>query len=82
MDPTEVEFIGDKERIGILPLFNLDEVHLISGTLGPFRAGIPIDVPIWLAFHLRQHEKCRIVAPEWMDIEQLNEILNNERLSK
>ncbi|XP_043282683.1 probable DNA replication complex GINS protein PSF2 [Venturia canescens] len=82
MDPTEVEFMGDKDPISILPLFNLDEVHLISGSLGPFRAGIPIKVPIWMAFHLRQLEKCRIVAPEWMDVDNLNEILANEKLSK
>lgn len=39
MDPDELEFIGEKTTIGIIPNFNSDPIHLISGTIGPFRAG-------------------------------------------
>lgn len=43
MDPAELEFIGENEPIGIIPNFSLDNaVHLISGSVGPFRAGLPV----------------------------------------
>lgn len=43
MDPDELEFIGENESIGIIPNFTLDDaIHLISGSIGPFRAGMPV----------------------------------------
>lgn len=43
MDPAELEFIGENESIGIIPNFILDNaIHLISGSIGPFRAGLPV----------------------------------------
>lgn len=43
MDPDELEFIGENEPIGIIPNFTLDDaIHLISGSIGPFRAGMPV----------------------------------------
>lgn len=42
MDPCELEFIGENELIGIIPNFTLDTIHLISGSIGPFRAGMPV----------------------------------------
>jgi len=29
------------------------------------------DVPLWLAVALKQRQKCRIIAPAWMDVERL-----------
>lgn len=37
-----MEFIGENEMIGIIPNFTLDTIHLISGSIGPFRAGLPV----------------------------------------
>lgn len=43
MDPSQLEFIGENEMIGIIPNFSLaDPVHFISGSVGPFRAGLPV----------------------------------------
>lgn len=43
MEPCELEFIGENEMIGIIPNFTLDSaIHLISGSIGPFRAGLPV----------------------------------------
>lgn len=43
MDPSQLEFIGENEMIGIIPNFSIDSpVHLISGSIGPFRAGLPV----------------------------------------
>lgn len=82
MEPVEVEFFGEKEIIGIVPSFTIDAMHLISGTVGPFRAGIPIHVPLWIAVHLRKQQKCRFVPPEWMDVDKLEEIKQEEKTSR
>ncbi len=37
-----------------------------QGAFGPFRAGIPVEVPMWLAARLKQEQKCSIVCPTWM----------------
>lgn len=82
MDPSEIEFIGENNTIGIIPNFTYDPIHLISGSIGAFRAGLPVHVPLWLAIHLRKQQKCGIVPPEWMDIEQLEDIKEAEKRSK
>lgn len=82
MNPSEVEFFGEKRLVSIVPNFNLDVIHLISGPVGPFRAGLPVKVPIWLAMCLKQKQKCRIVNQEWMDPEGLNERKEMEKMSK
>ena len=83
MEPAEIEFLGENESIGIIPNFSLDNaVHLISGSLGPFRAGLPVHVPLWLAIHLRKQQKCRIVPPIWMNKENLEEIKEAEKGSR
>lgn len=82
MDPSEVEFLGEKQLVSIVPNFNSDVIYLISGSVGPFRAGLPVKVPIWLAVCLKQKQKCRIVNQEWMEIENLNERKEIEKISK
>ncbi|XP_032686808.1 probable DNA replication complex GINS protein PSF2 [Odontomachus brunneus] len=82
MDPSEVEFLGEKRLVNIIPNFNLDVIYLISGSVGPFRAGLPVKVPIWLAVYLKQKQKCRIINQEWMEVESLNEKKEMERMSK
>lgn len=82
MDPSEVEFLGEKRLVSIIPNFNLDVIYLISGSVGPFRAGLPVKVPIWLAVYLKQKQKCRIINQEWMEVESLNEKKEMEKMSK
>lgn len=82
MEPSKIEFLGEKQLVNIVPNFNLDMIYLISGTVGPFRAGLPVKVPIWLAVCLKQKQKCRIVSQDWMDIESLNERKEMEKMSK
>ncbi|XP_043937692.1 DNA replication complex GINS protein PSF2 [Protopterus annectens] len=79
MDPSEVEFLAEKEMITIIPNFSLDKIYLIGGDLGPFNPGLPVEVPLWLAINLKQRQKCRIVPPEWMDVEKLEQIREQER---
>uniref|UniRef100_A0A182W8N7 DNA replication complex GINS protein PSF2 n=1 Tax=Anopheles minimus TaxID=112268 RepID=A0A182W8N7_9DIPT len=79
MEPAELEFIGENSLISVIPNFNHDSIYLISGTIEPFRGGTPLYVPLWLGIHLRQQQKCRIVAPHWMDIDLLEDIKETEK---
>ncbi|XP_047003250.1 probable DNA replication complex GINS protein PSF2 [Schistocerca americana] len=82
MDPAEVEFLAEKRMVSIVPNFNFDRIHLISGQIGPFRAGLPVNVPIWMALNLKQRQKCRIIAPDWMNLENLQEVKDQESQSR
>ncbi|XP_069822418.1 DNA replication complex GINS protein PSF2 [Dendropsophus ebraccatus] len=79
METSEVEFLAEKQLVSIIPNFSLDKVYLIGGDIGPFNPGLPVQVPLWLAINLKQRQKCRIVPPEWMDVDKLEEIRDNER---
>lgn len=80
MDPSEIEFLAEQQKISIIPKFtSLSILHLISGDVGPFRAGLPVVVPIWIAINLRQRQKCRIVPPDWMNVEALLEKKEEEK---
>ncbi|KAJ8252686.1 hypothetical protein COCON_G00219980 [Conger conger] len=79
MDPSEVEFLSEKEMVTIIPNFSLDKIYLIGGDLGPFNPGLPVDVPVWLALNLKQRQKCRVVPPDWMDVAKLEQIRDQER---
>lgn len=82
MDPSEVEFLGEKQLVSIVPNFSFGIIHLISGSIGPFKAGMPVKVPIWLALGLKQQQKCRIIPLEWMNSETLAELYETEKGSK
>ena len=34
MDPDELEFIGENKSISVIPNFNFEPIHLISGSIG------------------------------------------------
>lgn len=44
-----------------------------------FTPGLPVTVPFWLALHLRIQDKCKIVPPEWMNVESLRLVLQKEK---
>jgi len=82
MDPAEVEFLAENETVKIVPNFTQDKIYLISGDIGPFSAGLPVSVPTWLAVNLKQRQKCRIVPPDWMDLETLKDKKQEEADSR
>ncbi|XP_067136392.1 DNA replication complex GINS protein PSF2 [Centruroides vittatus] len=71
MDPSVIEFTAEKEYVTIVPNFSHGKIYLISGDIGPFTPSIPVKVPLWIALNLKQRLKCRLIPPEWMDIEKL-----------
>ncbi|XP_020893309.1 DNA replication complex GINS protein PSF2 [Exaiptasia diaphana] len=78
MDPGEIEFLAEKEHVTILPNFTEKKIFLIGGDIGPFNASLPVDVPLWIAINLKQRKKCRIQAPDWMEIDKLKELKEEE----
>ncbi|CAC5387347.1 DNA replication complex GINS protein PSF2-like [Mytilus californianus] len=82
MDPAEVEFLAEKEEISVVPNFTQDKIYLIGGDVGPFNAGLPVKVPLWMAINLKQGQKCRIIPPDWMDTERLQDKKQEETDSK
>jgi len=82
MDPSEVEFLAEKELVQIVPNFSQDRIYLIGGDFGPFIPSMPTAVPLWLAVDLKNRRKCRIVPPEWMTLETLEEKKSDETASQ
>ncbi|XP_076060915.1 DNA replication complex GINS protein PSF2-like protein [Oratosquilla oratoria] len=82
MNAAIVEFLAEKTPVTIEPNFSQNKLYLISGDVGPFRPGLPVDVPLWLGINLKQRGKCRIIPPEWMDVEKLEEKKEEETQSK
>lgn len=82
MDPEEIEFLAEKQYISIIPTFNSSIISLVCGDIGPFRASLPVNVPLWMAIDLKQQQKCKIQPPYWMDAEKLEEIKENEKTSR
>ncbi|KAJ8887976.1 hypothetical protein PR048_007461, partial [Dryococelus australis] len=82
MNPAEVEFLAEKNMVSIVPNFSFERIFLISGAIGPFRAGLPVNVPVWMAINLRQRQKCKIIPPDWMNVEKLEEAKEIESQSR
>ncbi|NXP12718.1 PSF2 protein, partial [Thinocorus orbignyianus] len=80
MEPAEAEFLAEKELVTIPSLLPYSPLQFVfQGDLGPFNPGLPVEVPVWLAINLKQRQKCRLIPPEWMDVEKLEEIRDRER---
>ncbi|VDK56096.1 unnamed protein product, partial [Anisakis simplex] len=50
----------------------------ITTAQGPFEASVPVSVPIWIAVHFKKRRKCQIVAPDWLSVDKLKEMIKNE----
>merc|ERR1711934_509673 len=77
---SEVEFVSEDEEVKIIPKFQMAAVNMIEhGSIGPFRAQIPISVPLWLALSLRKSGFCLIKPPYWLDLAWLRAKLEEGR---
>ncbi|XP_035316645.1 DNA replication complex GINS protein PSF2-like isoform X1 [Cricetulus griseus] len=79
MDAAEVEFLAKKELVTIIPNFSLDKIYLIGGDLGPFNLAYPWKCPFGWPINLKQRQKCCLLPPEWMDVEKMEQIQDQER---
>eukprot|EP00794_Sanderia_malayensis_P018834 gene18833-20730_t len=82
MDPSEVEFLAEKETVTIQPNFKEKKLFLMSCDIGPFVPGIPTSVPVWVAINLKQRQKCRVSPPNWMTVDKLTEFRDQEKESE
>ena len=74
--------------VTIVPSFTSNsKFNLLSTTsgknvkVGPFKAGMPIDVPLWIAKTLKRRNFADIESPEWLSVDVLTSILKEERES-
>ncbi|KAH9533605.1 hypothetical protein CY35_18G061300 [Sphagnum magellanicum] len=74
-----MEFLGEDETISIIPNVRMEAVQLICGDFGPFYPQIPVKVPLWLGIAMKKRSKCRIQPPDWMSVERLAQVLDDER---
>eukprot|EP01084_Bolivina_argentea_P188014 323739_1 len=77
--PLEDEFLAENELIEIIPNFSCPKREFIQGTFGPFQPNRIILVPIWLATTLKKSKKCSIKLPNWMEENELKNILKEEK---
>lgn len=80
--PTEMELLaGTETSVSILPLVSVDRVRLLTGTYGPFRPPAHAELPLWLAVHLRRRHKCVIIPPDWLSVDMLSALVQQESAS-
>jgi len=79
MTPNEIEFLSEEEEVKIIPKFKMEKLQMIGQTFGPFRAQIPISVPLWVAISLRKDDLCRIRPPYWLDLAWLRKKFEEEK---
>lgn len=75
-------FLAADEIVTINPTFSYKaplDFLITQECIGPFEAGIDTNVPLWLALYLRKRNLCRLRCPEWMDVENLKQVLKHER---
>ena len=75
----EVAFIAGDEPIKIQARAPLPALQLLAGDLEAVAPLHHTEVPLWLAVFLKRRGKCRIVAPDWLAPEQLEQTLAEER---
>lgn len=75
----EVEFIAEDELVEIVPNMRMDPLNFICGDFGPFLPQISVQVPLWLAVAMKKRGKCTIRPPQWMSVENLTKVLEDER---
>ncbi|KAK2703407.1 DNA replication complex GINS protein PSF2-like isoform X2 [Artemia franciscana] len=78
LDPCDLAFLAEHTQVKVLPKVPGPVVQLAEGVFGPFRPGIPAEVPLWVAVNLRQRNKCKLLPPDWMSVEQLRTIKEEE----
>ncbi|GLT43854.1 hypothetical protein SLA2020_177840 [Shorea laevis] len=78
----EVEFIAEDEMVDIVPNMTIERLNFISGDFGPFLPLTVNQVPLWLAVALKKRGKCAIRPPQWMSVENLTKVLEEERDSQ
>ncbi|CAP36949.2 Protein CBG19768 [Caenorhabditis briggsae] len=78
MNAERCEFLAGNSLIEVIPSISDSTIFLISGDIGPFEAGVPCKLPIWIAILMKRKHNCKLVAPKWMEVDELKKILTSE----
>ncbi|CAO4363600.1 unnamed protein product [Caenorhabditis nigoni] len=78
MNAERCEFLAGNSLIEVIPSITDSTIYLISGDIGPFEAGVPCKLPIWVAILMKRKHNCKLVAPKWMEVDELKKILTSE----
>ncbi|KJA29835.1 hypothetical protein HYPSUDRAFT_31836 [Hypholoma sublateritium FD-334 SS-4] len=76
--PPELELVASQLLIEIVPLISMEKTAFISGAYGPLRPPNKAKIPLWMAVNLKMKKKCHIVAPEWLNVDYLQDKLTQE----
>ncbi|CAF0767066.1 unnamed protein product [Didymodactylos carnosus] len=79
MDIEEVQYLSENEYVSIVPNFSHPVIHLIKGSVGPFQPTTPLNVPLWMAIHLKESHRCRFICPEWLTYDTISTLLKAEQ---
>ncbi|CAJ0946441.1 unnamed protein product, partial [Mesorhabditis belari] len=81
MDSEICDFLAGDELIEVIPNFTSGSIQLIGGDMGPFEAGLPVEVPLWIGINLRKRMKCVLKVPNWLLIDCLKDLITLENES-
>ena len=77
----EIAFQAGDQEITIQATARLPALQLMHGEIPEISALQQQPVPLWLALWLKRRGKCRIIAPDWLHPEALEEKLAEEKRS-
>jgi hypothetical protein len=80
-------FSAENTPITVIPAFSSKgPLSLLSSqqqkSVGPFVAGMPVTVPLWMAKLLYQKQLAQIQLPDWLAVERLKAILQEEKTNE
>lgn len=79
MNAERCEYLAGNMLIEVIPSISDEKpIHLISGDIGPFEAGVPCRVPMWTAILMKRKHNCKVVVPKWMEVDELKKLLASE----
>jgi GINS complex subunit 2 len=79
LSASEIEFLAEETIVTVTSSVDHPKFKFLSGDFGPLIAGLPCQLPLWLAITLRKKGKCKIEMPEWMSVTSLEEFIKHEK---
>nr|CCC95619.1 unnamed protein product [Trypanosoma congolense IL3000] len=68
--------------VTIVPRFTMPRITTtFGGRYGPFTPNFPVDVPLWLALHIRKTDTCTIQPPPYVALPYLRQVVEREKES-
>ncbi|RNF08628.1 GINS complex subunit 2 [Trypanosoma rangeli] len=73
-------FAAMEVTVTMVPRFTMPRVSTaFGGRYGPFAPNYPVELPLWLALHIRQTDTCTIAPPPFTMIPYLRNVVEKEK---